>query len=103
MCEWGCANNCLTYGQHIRAKGLSYNGCFPTRSTGAGQSDGTRQKKWDAECDAYRAAAKEGIEPDGTTKAKVEFAKAMSDHAGVPYGTPQFKEQVINKTLERYT
>jgi len=103
MCKWGCENSCTTYGQHLRNKGLNYSGCFPTRSRGSGRGDATKQKKWDAECDSYRAAVKEGIEPDGTTKAKVEFARAMSDHAGVPYGTPQFKEKVIHKTLERHT
>lgn len=101
MCKWGCSNDCATYGQHLRNKGIGYNGCFPSRSVGAGKSDATRQKKWDAECDAYRAAVKEGIEPDGTRKGQVEIAKALSDHAGVGYGTPEFKQQFVKKTLER--
>lgn len=103
MCKWGCSNDCATYGQHLRNKGIGYNGCFPSRSVGAGKSDATRQKKWDAECDAYRSAVKQGIEPDGTTKAKVEFAKAMSDRAGVGYGTADFKKQIVHDALTRGT
>lgn len=103
MCKWGCDNDCATYGAHLRNKGIGFNGCFPTRSLKAGGSDATRQKKWDAECDAYRDAVKEGIEPDGTTKHKVEFAKAISDATGVGYGTPEFKERLVKDALERGT
>lgn len=48
--------------------------------------DGTRQKKWDAELSAYREARRQGIQPDGTTKAKVEDAVRRSDAAGAAYG-----------------
>lgn len=79
---------------------VSTYGCYPTRGQGV---DATKQKRWDAECDAYRDAVKNGIEPDGTTKPKVEFAKAMSDHAGVGYGTPEFKKKLATDALERGT
>lgn len=78
---------------------VSTYGCYPTRGMGV---DASRQKAWDAECDSYRDAVKQGIEPDGTTKSKVEMAKAMSDHTGVAYGTPAFKEKLIKDTLERH-
>lgn len=100
-CKWGCEQGCTTYGQHLRNKGIGFNGCFPSRSKGAGRGDATKQKKWDAECDAYRDAVRQGIEPDGTTKTPVEMAKAASDVMGVGYGTPAFKQKVMEKTLER--
>ena len=76
---------------------IGYYGAFPTRSN----VDATRERKWQAECDGYRDAVKQGIEPDGTSKVKVEFAKAMSDKAGVGYGTPEYKNHLANRVLEK--
>lgn len=85
MCNWGCESDCHTYGAHLRNKGLSYNGCFPTRSNGAGRGDATAQKKWDAELQAYRDARAQGIQPSGTTRPAIERAVRMSDRAGKAY------------------
>ena len=76
---------------------VGFYGAFPTRTN----VDATREKKWQGECDSYRDAVKQGIEPDGTTKVKVEFAKAMSDKAGVPYGTAAYKQHLANRVLEK--
>jgi hypothetical protein len=48
--------------------------------------DGTTQKRWDADLSAYRDARKQGIQPDGTTRRKVEQAVKASDAAGAAYG-----------------
>jgi hypothetical protein len=48
--------------------------------------DGTGQKRWDKELSDYRAARRQGIQPDGTTKAKIEQAVRLSDAAGAAYG-----------------
>lgn len=48
--------------------------------------DGTKQKRWDSELHEYREARRQGIQPDGTTKAKVEQAVKASDQAGAAYG-----------------
>lgn len=47
---------------------------------------GTAQKKWDRELASYYSARKEGIRPDGTTTAKIDQAKRLSDAAGAAYG-----------------
>ena len=43
------------------------------------------QKMGDKELSAYADAVKNGIQPDGTTWKKVEYANAMSDRLGRPY------------------
>ncbi|MET9385300.1 hypothetical protein ABZY09_30570 [Streptomyces sp. NPDC002928] len=48
--------------------------------------DGTTQKRWDGELEAYRQARQQGIQPDGTTRDKVTAALKASDAAGAAYG-----------------
>lgn len=48
--------------------------------------DGSTQKAWDRELHEYREARRQGIQPDGTTRAKVEDAVRRSDDAGAAYG-----------------
>lgn len=48
--------------------------------------DGTAQKKWDRELDDYKALRKEGVQPDGTVRKKIDEAKRLSDTAGAAYG-----------------
>jgi hypothetical protein len=48
--------------------------------------DGTREKRWNRELDAYADARRQGIQPDGTTARKVEQAVRRSDEAGMAYG-----------------
>jgi hypothetical protein len=70
-----------TFGACMRYKSLKVGYC---RS--AAGWDATREKKWDAELDAYRAARAEGIQPDGTTMNKINNAKQISDETGMAYG-----------------
>ena len=51
--------------------------------------DATREKKWDAELQAYRNARAEGIQPAGTTTAKIREAVEISDLAGKPFNAEQ--------------
>jgi hypothetical protein len=45
-------------------------------------NDYTREKTWQKDLDAYRAARKEGIQPASTNRQSVEDAKIMSDLTG---------------------
>lgn len=96
MCKWDCDNDCTTYGQHLRNKGLSFPGVFSTRSKGAGRGDATAQKKWDNELQAYRDARSQGIQPAGTNSKAIDRAVRMSDKAGRAYdaGTGSFTDGV---------
>jgi hypothetical protein len=44
-------------------------------------------KKWDKELDLYASARKQGIQPDGTSTAKVQQALDISEKTGVAYGS----------------
>lgn len=48
--------------------------------------DATAQKRWDRELHDYHALRKEGIQPDGTVRRKIDEAKRLSDDAGAAYG-----------------
>lgn len=61
---------------------INFNGCFPTRSNGAGRSDATLQKKWDKELDRYEDVRRQGIQPAGTTMDKIIDAEKKSDASG---------------------
>jgi hypothetical protein len=56
--------------------------------------DLTRQKKWDKELAEYKRARAQGIQPEGTTTAKVRRAVDISNKAGKAYdaGTRSFKD-----------
>jgi hypothetical protein len=45
----------------------------------------TRQKKWDKELDAYEAAVRQGVQPEGTTTPKIEKAMRISEATGQAY------------------
>ena len=72
-------------------------GCFacklPTLQLATGDANGAliannwTNKKWDKELDLYRSARAQGIQPDGTTTAKVQQALDASDKAGTAYGS----------------
>lgn len=81
-CRTGCkTKDHASYHECLRDAGVRTYLASPSKGL-----DGTRQKKWDAELSAYRAARRQGIQPDGTTKAKVEDAVRRSDAAGAAYG-----------------
>lgn len=64
---------------------INFNGCFPSRSNGAGRGDATLQKKWDKELDRYEDVRKQGIQPAGTTMDKIIDAEKKSEVLGQAY------------------
>lgn len=48
--------------------------------------DMSAERKLQREADAYRSARRQGIQPDGTSMAKIEKAVQISDKTGKPYG-----------------
>lgn len=76
-----CSSACLTkdhrtFGECMRSKNLQLNPNLA--DTGA-------SKAWDAELQGYRDARAQGIQPGGTTKAKVQEALEISDRTGKAY------------------
>jgi hypothetical protein len=76
-----CSSACSTkehrtFGECMRAKDLQLN---PNLSnTGA-------TKAWDGELQAYRDARSQGIQPSGTTMAKIREAEEISQRTGQAY------------------
>lgn len=70
----------------------SYHECLQAASVGVYHVavsrgfDATVQKKWDRELEGFRSASAEGIRPDGTTWAKIDKARRLSDKVGAGYG-----------------
>ena len=80
-CRSGCpTQDHRTWGECARAAHLRVAYC------GIGGGDATAQRRWDAELDAYAAARRQGVQPDGTTMPKIEAALRLSDQAGAAYG-----------------
>jgi hypothetical protein len=73
-----CSSSCKTkdhetFGECMRSKNLQLN---PNLSnTGA-------TKAWDGELEAYRKARNQGIQPSGTTMAKIREAEEISQKTG---------------------
>lgn len=82
---------------------VTFNGCFPTRSNGAGRGDSIAQKKWDQELDRYADVRKQGIQPEGTTLDKVIAAEKKSEAAGVAYGTDAYRANQAKQIAEKYS
>lgn len=81
-CSSGCpTQNHRSYGECLRAKRQMVG--FAASARGA---DKTRDNLWNAELDAYAAARRQGIQPDGTGMAKIDFAMKMSEQHGMAYG-----------------
>ncbi len=99
-----CTSNCATqdhetWGDCIRAKALRIGYC----QSAAGR-DATAQRRWDAELDRYKAARADGIQPEGTSTAKINQAVALSEKHGVAYGTPAFeaaKTAALNEVINQ--
>lgn len=64
----------------------SYAACCRGLQLNSGEDRTFKQRAWDAELQAYRNAVSEGIQPDGTSMAKIDAAKKKSDAVGVAYG-----------------
>lgn len=72
-----CSSTCLTkdhktFGECLRAKGLQISPAVLASRGGAG-------KAWDAELDHYENAVRQGLSPEGTTRAKVDKAIREAD------------------------
>lgn len=80
-CTSGCpTQDHASYSECLRGKGTRVAYC-----NSAAGSDATRQKKWDAEIDAYWNAKRQGIQPEGTSMRQIETAIRLSDATGKPY------------------
>lgn len=53
--------------------------------SGIGGGDATAQRKWDRNLDLYRKARAEGIQPTGTSPAKVQAAIRQSEKTGTAF------------------
>lgn len=73
-----CSSACptkdhATFGECMRSKNLQLN---------PNLADTGRTKAWDNELQAYRNARAQGIQPEGTTMAKIEKAERISQETG---------------------
>lgn len=80
-----CSSSCATqdhatFGECVRAKSLRVAYC-----QSADGKDYTKQKRWDRELNAYEDARAEGIQPSGTSMAKIQQAKDASDRMGAAF------------------
>jgi hypothetical protein len=81
-CRTGCATqDHASYHECLRAASITTSGASPSKGL-----DMTRRKAWDRELHLYREARRQGVQPDGTTTAKIEAAMRASDAAGAAYG-----------------
>jgi len=82
----------------VEHKHTSYvEGCFSCKidtiqwNTGDANSgavaNGWTEKRWNKELDLYKSARAQGIQPDGTSTAKIQKALDISDKTGVAYGS----------------
>jgi hypothetical protein len=80
-------------------------GCFGCKGLSiqmnSGDADSRRSmptKKFNAELDAYKAARAQGIQPNGTSMAKIQEAVRASEVLGKPYdGNKMAPAKQINK------
>ena len=79
--------------------------CFGCKARGvlvntgdAGRTGGMTKKEWDKELDFYKQARKDGIQPEGTSRAAVEKAYEASEGLNKAYdGGSMPKAGAINK------
>lgn len=72
-----CSSTCATrdhktYGECIRSKGIQL-------SPHVNGEYGAKQKQWDKDLDHYESAVRQGLEPEGTTRDKVDAAIRSAD------------------------
>lgn len=74
-CRTGCpTQDHVSYSDCLRNSGVRV-----AYANSANGWDLTKQKKWDAELNAYRGAKAEGLQPAGTDMRSIDQAKAWSD------------------------
>lgn len=69
--------DCECFGCRARSIKVAY--------CGIGGGDATAQKQWDRNLDMYRKARAEGIQPTGTSAAKIKAAIRQSDKTGTAF------------------
>lgn len=80
-CRSGCpTQDHASWGECARAANLRVAYC------GIGGGDASEQKRWDSELDLYRAARRQGVQPDGTKAHQVQAALRASEAVGAAYG-----------------
>jgi len=84
-CRTGCiTQDHATWGDCLRASNIQM-------ATGDANGDlvkgGWTNKKWDNELKLYRDARAQGIQPEGTSTAKIRKALDVSDKTGHAYGS----------------
>ena len=87
-CRTGCpTQDHANWGECLRASNLE----FGTGDANSGAS--MPKKKFEAELQAYRDARKQGIQPTGTSMAKIQAAVELSNKAGKAFdgNTNSFK------------
>lgn len=77
-----CRTGCPTQDHASWAACARDSGIRVANCNSAAGWDTTRQKRWDAENEAYAAARAEGIQPAGTRMADIDKARAISDAQG---------------------
>ena len=88
-CRTGCrTKDHSSWGECARASRLQLN---------AGDAKHTTKmptKKWDAELNAYREARSQGIQPAGTSMAKVQKALEISNRTGKPFNAERPQDSI---------
>jgi len=84
-CRSGCVTqNHDSWGDCLRASNIQ----MSTGDANGGLVDGGwTNKKWDNELKLYRDARAQGIQPEGTSTAKIRKALDISDKTGHAYGS----------------
>lgn len=94
-CRKGCATrDHPSYAACLRAASIRIAYCDSVNGR-----DATRQRNWDAELDAYAAARRQGIDPDGTELRHTRAALDWSDRQGQPYDARK-KTEYLTENLE---
>ena len=84
-----CRTGCLTqdhdsWGDCLRASNIQMS---TGDANGELVSNGWTNKKWDNELKLYRDARAQGIQPEGTSTAKIRKAMDVSDKTGHAFGS----------------
>lgn len=84
-CRSGCATqDHNSWGDCLRASNIQ----MSTGDANGGLVDGGwTNKKWDNELKLYRDARAQGIQPEGTSTAKIQKALDVSDKTGHAFGS----------------
>lgn len=97
-----CTSGCRTKDH------ASYSECLQSKTLhvaysneGGKAGDYTTQKKWDAELDSYRAAIRQGMQPESTRTKDIQRAVRWSDKHGQAYSAEAAQDVKFNAGLER--